>query len=544
MTGWVCGTGGWTGPLPGDPDNNSILTATPAFGGIEVSWTFPLLNPYAVAHTELYRSTINDFSLAVRRAVVDGSYFFDRLDAALGVPYYYWIVIVSVNGTYGDPIGPATASPRPLIEDLIEQLTGQIDAGVLAQSLKTEIDKITLNGNDLFTEIQNRIAADDLMGATVQQAQDDVNAALTYINTEITQRIAADNAFVQQLNVMAASVNDNTAAILNEQTLRVSADSTLAAQITTVQSGFESDLASVQTTLQTNIDTVNDEVTSIGALYTAKVTVNGLVGGFGVYNDGTEVEAGFDVDTFWIGRTAANKRKPFIVQNDEVFIDQAVINQLTFSKLRAADGSLIVADGKIQAAYLAAEVLEVTNAQINGDIWSTDYVAGTSGWLIDRDGSAEFRNVLARGDIEASTLKANTAMVQTAHLVNASVDTLAIAGNAVTVPVHAYTAGSVAIAGFNTIQSAYIATGGQPITILFFAKLLSGSTNDDTVTVRILDPNGVELVSDTLDLGALKSEFVTMSYQHNVDGTYVVQAASNETASFAKRSLVLLGTKR
>ena len=79
----------------------------------------------------------------------------------------------------------------------------------------------------------------------------------------------------------------------------------------------------------------------------------------------------------------------------------------------------------------------IGNAQIGGDIWSSNFVAGSAGWRIYRSGSAEFRNITARGNIEASSLKANTLMVNRANIVNAAVDTLQIEGNAVTIPVHA-----------------------------------------------------------------------------------------------------------
>ena len=84
-------------------------------------------------------------------------------------------------------------------------------------------------------------------------------------------------------------------------------------------------------------------------------------------------------------------------------------------------------DGKINAANVTTFIdnAALGNAQIGGDLWSTNHVSGASGWRIYRDGNAEFRNVIARGDIEASTLKANVAMV----------GTLNIAGNAVIVPV-------------------------------------------------------------------------------------------------------------
>jgi hypothetical protein len=391
----TCGTGGWGGPLPGDPSSNSILTATPAFGGIDINYTLPTVNPFAVAFAILYRGIIPDFAGAiVHRDGMNGGFYFDKVDPP--TEYFYWIQFVSVNGTHGDIIGPVSAIARLKIEETIEVLTGQIDDGLLAQSLKTDIAQIPLIDNKIFLEIANRLIANATLSAAIAQVQDNADASLAFVQEEITQRQDADAALVTSINLLYTQAAGNAAAILEEKTIRASkddamaadietltaaigdgggaaleeektvranADSALAAAITTAQTTLNGNIASAQTTLQTNINIQAGRITSIGALYTAKVTVNGLIGGFGVYNDGTTVEAGFDVDTFWVGRTAANKRKPFIIVGSETFIDEAVINKLTFDKLRAADGSLIVSGGKVQAQYL--EVGSLTAQHIN-----------------------------------------------------------------------------------------------------------------------------------------------------------------------------------
>jgi hypothetical protein len=287
----VCGTGDWSGPLPGDPDNNSALTASPAFGGIDVSWTYPAVNPEAVAYVKLFRGVSADFNTAFQIAVVTGDRYYDKIDSNLR--YYYWIQIASVNGTVGSLIGPAAAVARPLINDLLVQLTDKIDSGVLAQSLRTDIDKIALNHTAFLNQVQSWTDA--------------------------------QNAYSSALTQMQAGVDDMYATLQQELTSRQDGDSLLAQAINTAQTVLGNNIASAQTTLQSNINTVNGKVTDIGARYTAKVNVNGLVGGFGVYNDGTSVEAGFDVSTFWVGSTNANKKKPFIISNGETFIDQAVI---------------------------------------------------------------------------------------------------------------------------------------------------------------------------------------------------------------------------
>lgn len=550
-----CGTGGGNIPKPGDPNNNGVLSATPAFGGIDINWTFPTTNPFAVAYTAIYRALSADFVGAILLAPqVGGGFYYDPVEP--GIEYFYWITFVSINGTVGEVIGPVSAVARSSIEKTIEELTGKIDSGVLAQSLKTEIARIPAIDEKIFQETQDRIdtqwnlaeqilqqqnisdetvtkvvdettqrktadsavvtsinqlyaqaggnaaaisqeaivrankdealatlitnlsvqngdtlaalreeervratadealsqriltlaattgtntaairteetaratadealstritsvlaktdtnqaailteqtarttadtalgtridtvsattetnkvaiqtevtaraSADEALGTrvdTVQTKTDENGAAIT---SEITARTTADTALGQRIDITNTKVGENTAAVMTEQTARIAKDAALALQITQTETSLNGNLAQAQTQLQTKIDTVNGKVTSIGALYTAKVTVNGLIGGFGVYNDGTEVQAGFDVDTFWVGRTAANKRKPFIIVGSETFIDEAVINQLTFDKLRSADGSVIVENGRLKAQYIDADNIVAKNLNV------------------------------------------------------------------------------------------------------------------------------------------------------------------------------------
>lgn len=444
----TCGTGGWTGPKPGDPDNFSILQATAAFGGIDVTWTYPLTNPFAVAHTLVYRATSSNFATATLLATVDGNFYYDKTVTETPVEYFYWIKFVSINGTYGELIGPDSATARPTIEAMIEMLTGRIDKGVLATALKEDIDKITTLEDGLTQE------------ALYRQEDDAVIA--------------------EAFNGLQATVEDAVSLVLEETTARSTADSALASQITTVQSQLGNNLASAQVNLQTNINTVNGKVTAIGALYTAKVSVNGLVGGFGVYNDGSEVQAGFDVDTFWIGRTNANKRKPFIIADDIVYIDEGAINKLTFTKLRDMSGAFMVEDGRIKADYIkvnAASIVDgsITNAKIqNGAINNAKIEDGA-----------------------ITNAKIGNAQITNAKIGNAEIDTLKIAGNSVTV------SGQVAGSGWNSF---YLnAPHGGVINIV--ACNLGGGGDSDYLYVHV---NG-GLVNQFR--GMEIREFVTTNYE-------------------------------
>lgn len=261
-----CGTGDWNGPLPGDPDNNSVLTATPAFGGIDVSWSYPAVNPYAVAHTLLYRSTSSSFNSALQIAVVSGNQYYDKSETTQLIQYFYWIKIVSVNGTLGAVIGPASATARPTIDRMIELLSGRIDAGVLAQSLKTEIDRIQLVSADLQLEINNRTLANVATSQLIAEMQADINASLGIITNEVTGRQEGESALLAQVNAASAAIalesttraaaiqneaGQRATALLNETAARIASLSALQTQINTLQAASSGDFSSLLSVLQT-----------------------------------------------------------------------------------------------------------------------------------------------------------------------------------------------------------------------------------------------------------------------------------------------------
>lgn len=406
--GGVCGTGEWSGPKPGDPDNNVTISATAEYGGIAVSWSYPSNYPHAVAHTLLFRATKDEFSLAIQQGIVAGNHYFDRISDIDSAEYFYWIKLVSVNGTVGAVVGPASATPKSFREQVIGAISGEIDDGVLAQSLRTQIEHITHVERSVEEEIAARLARDAILADAFAAVQAENGEAATYIRDEIIERKSANEAFLDSLNALAVGMAGNTGAITEEKLLRATKDGVLAEQInnviattanslaavrtditaeatkttaltstvslhtakingveaavqqetsarvaadnataqniTTVQSALGNNIASVQTGLQTNIKAVGDKTNAIGALWTAKVDVNGMIGGFGVYNNGQFVEAGFDVDRFWIGRTN-NKVKPFVIDNGTVYINKAQIRNADIDTLKIAGNAVTVPAG-------------------------------------------------------------------------------------------------------------------------------------------------------------------------------------------------------
>ena len=259
---------------------------------------------------------------------------------------------------------------------------------------------------------------------------------------------------------------------------------------------------------------------------------------YGVANAGADLTAGW----LWI---TANGSKPANASLDIccVQVEAAVSGAVTAWKPGYYD---VVGAGRPitpsnVTTYIASAA--IGNAQIGGDIYSSNWSGwGGAGWLLDRGGNFYGNNIYARGDIQASSLKANTAMIEKAHLHLASVGTLQIAENAVTIPVHAYTSASLTLNSIDVyvdIQSAYVDPEGGSVSVVATFQTTQGETH-----ARVLDPSGSVLCSVNNTGGC-----ISLSAKSNLAGTYKLQAARstpvNEAmAIVAQRSLLLIGSKR
>lgn len=637
----TCGTGDWTGPLPGDPDNNVTLSAVPAFGGIDVSWTYPSTNPHAVAHVILYRGVTANYAASVKQATVSGNTFYDRITGTAGLRYYYWIQIVSVNGTVSAAVGPASAIARTRVEDLMQDLTGQIDSGLLAASLKGEIENISINYDAIIAEVDARMKDNSALSSALGLLNNRVNAVDTFVVNEITQRKDGDNALVQQISILAAANEDNTALISEERTVRVTAtdalsqiqlaldaqlndpmtglpatrgtllsdyytktkaDEAIAASTFTLNTSVFDDITGLEATRslltndyytksntdsaiskatlslvsQTNLDTTlknytdtsglntrlaaytntaalttnyytktdaddaianatvslasktslteyakndtlkdytlsadlkNDYLTKTdttsaistaattlqvvgpdgtkaalqqtmttqyslnkgySALYGMKLTNDGLIGGFGLANDGITVQAGFDVDSFWIGRTNTEKVKPFIIDKGVTYIDSAMISKLkadqidtTGLQIKDSTGNLIFSSGgnldwsRVTGDGKTAVLKSITDAQD-----AADSAAGAA--LLANDALADIANdnILTPGEKPKVLLEYNTLTLE--HIgINAQADLYVVSHTAYNTALMALVNYMATLPGWNTIPGGNVPIVGS-----------------------------------------------------------------------------------
>ena len=163
--------------------------------------------------------------------------------------------------------------------------------------------------------------------------------------------------------------------------------------------------------VQQKMTSYRDDLGDIQSMYTLKVQIDpndstqGIIkGGLGIGADESTglVDAGFDVDTFWVGRLG-QKTFPFTIDSytGETFIDEAVIESLTFNKLRADDGSVIIENGKLKAEFIEADNIVTRQMQSSSNVT----VGGSTGPAFDfnTDGSFSLRGKDSTGGVIQDT---------------------------------------------------------------------------------------------------------------------------------------------
>lgn len=126
------------------------------------------------------------------------------------------------------------------------------------------------------------------------------------------------------------------------------------------------------------VSTVNalyGKVSTIQAKYTVQTDVNGYVQGFGLLNTGSPTTSGmvFNVNNFYVTNTVNGiKHHPFMIEGNKVYADNLFVRQANIEKLNVMD------------------------VAVNDEIKSSNFVAGSSGWRITKNGNAELNSLILR----------------------------------------------------------------------------------------------------------------------------------------------------
>ncbi|UEW68246.1 tail fiber protein [Klebsiella phage vB_KpnS-VAC112] len=344
--------------------------------GIRVKWAMPE-GAEDTAYIELYQSqsgTDQDASLLTLIPYPAAEYWHSILPAGYVNFYKARSVdrIGNVSAWTDYARGMSSTDVNAITDTILDEILDSDAMKELQENAQDSAAKLNDYANSI---IQNALANDAdvrIMRKENGKRKAEIKHAEVLIANETEAR-------VQQVNQISAEFNENlnagltqvNEALANETEARVTSEEALSARIGENSAALDQKLDSWA------------DVNGVGSMYTMKL---GLKYNGQEYNSGMALQLTasggsvvsqvlFIADRFAIIRNAESGAYtlPFVVQNDQVFMNNALIQ----------DGS-------------------ITNAKIGNVIQSNNYIAGEQGWIINKNGSSEFSEVTVRGTIYAT----------------------------------------------------------------------------------------------------------------------------------------------
>lgn len=344
--------------------------------GIRVKWAMPE-GSEDTAYIELYQSqsgTDQDASLLTLIPYPAAEYWHSILPAGYVNFYKARSVdrIGNVSAWTDYARGMSSTDVNAITDKILDEILDSDAMKELQVSAQDSAAKLNDYANSI---IQNALANDGdvrIMRKENGKRKAEIKHAEVLIANETEAR-------VQQVNQISAEFNENlnagltqvNEALANETEARVTSEEALSARIGENSAALNQKLDS-----WANVNGVGSMYTmKLGLRYNGQEYSSGMALQLTAQGSNIVSQVLFIADRFAIIRNAASGAYtlPFVVQNDQVFMNNALIQ----------DGS-------------------ITNAKIGNFIQSNNYVSGSRGWSIDKNGFAELNEVTVRGTIYAT----------------------------------------------------------------------------------------------------------------------------------------------
>ncbi|HBQ3989358.1 TPA: DUF1983 domain-containing protein [Klebsiella pneumoniae] len=307
-------------------------------------------------------------------------------------------------------------------------------------------------GYDLYID---DVVVTDITDA--KEAQDSANAnasALTSLTSRVTNVEGQVTSQASQLSSLTSQVNDASSkvdqmaqTITNNEKTQSSLNTSLQSQIDAQASANiknQTELNNATTSLAAIKSTQQTQATTISALSQQQTNLTAQVGGQSAELQElkkTVVENG-NISSTWMVKMETNSNGKKYAAGIALGIDgknlqsQFLVQADRFGLINTSNGNtttpFVIENG---VAYINAAVIKdgsITNAKIGGEIRSDNFVNGSNGWRIGKDGSSQFNNVVIRGEVHANTGVLNNVTINENCTVLGTVQANKIVGDVVT----------------------------------------------------------------------------------------------------------------
>lgn len=350
---------------PGTPEN--FLASSDIVWNINLTWGFPN-GSGDTAYTEIQRSTTADYANPELLSLVPyPSVSYQHGPMPAGVRQWYRARLVDKIGNVGDwspwVMGATSEDASDILGDITDDFMTTEDGEALLSQLNLDPNAI----------IQNALASHENVNQQWEQYAENKAGIIQ------AQTIAADaNQAVAELETVIDAKFGDVEALIDDNK---SAIATANSAISDIETNVVAQFGDMQAALQQKMDAYVD-ASGGSAIYTLKtgITYNnthydaGLSVAVTINGEQVDTRVAILANQFVImSGSGSNVYSPFAVKNGQVFMNQAFIENGT-----------------------------VTNEKIGDYIQSSNFVSGSVGWHIGKDGSSEFSNAVVRGNITAT----------------------------------------------------------------------------------------------------------------------------------------------
>ncbi len=416
-----------TGKVGNPPKPVGFIASENVVFGIELNWGFPA-NTDDTLKTEIqYSLTGTEDDAMLLADVPYPQRKYQQMGLKAGQIFWYRAQLVDRSGNesgYTEWVrGQASIDVSDITDVILEDMKGSdtfkdlienaVDSNEkiagMADEIKNHADELEQQAKDILENAdglaQAEVKIDEISVSMDGMTGGVKNSAIAIIQGNLAQ--------VAARKTLSASVAGNSAQLDRIDEVIVNEKEATARSLLSLQTDVNGNKASINSLNQTFSDyqqamatqvnsitaTVNGHTSAITtnaeaianvngdlkAMYSIKVGVSsngqyyaaGM--GIGVENtpSGMQSQVIFLADRFAVTTEAGNSvALPFVIQNGQTFIRASFIQ----------DGT-------------------ISNAKIGNFIQSNNYVAGSAGWRITKDGASEFNNVIVRGEIHAAVGK-------------------------------------------------------------------------------------------------------------------------------------------
>ncbi len=323
----------------------------------------------------------------------------------------YWFYVRSVNEYGKSHFVEAKGQADDNTEAILDELDGQFMTTEAGKQLSEELkwntesiaelvnatyelstDLLVRDGNaqagikDLRKVFANQQEAWAQEIKEIYSAVGENKSAIKETQTSITK---LDEAFGQRFTAIRTDMDKAQADIISNSQAISNTNKAFAENKTQVQAKFDEQEGMIQEKMQATFNQTGDGVVT----HSINITI--------VHNNVKYNAAGQVISA----QVKNGKLESYIGYNANNFAWYNPVNGKMELFMAAKNGQLFIRD-------LFIEDGSITNAKIGNVIQSNNYVAGKSGWIINKNGFAEFQNIKARGEIEATSGKLENVIIE------------------------------------------------------------------------------------------------------------------------------------